>query len=187
MRCQFSGENSDDGDVSLDGRVVPMNDIFWYLGSILQSEGEIDEDVSHRIRVGWVKWRQASGVLCDKKVPNKLRSKFYMTTIRPAMIYDADCWATKEQHVQKMSVAKMRMLRWICGHTRKDQIRNDDIRDILGVALIQEKLVQHRLRWFGHIQRRPPEAPVRSGILSRPENIRRGRGRPRLTWEEAIK
>jgi Reverse transcriptase (RNA-dependent DNA polymerase) len=28
MRCQFSGENSDDRDVSLDGRVVPMNDTF---------------------------------------------------------------------------------------------------------------------------------------------------------------
>jgi hypothetical protein len=55
MRCQFSGENSDDGDVSLDGQVVPMNDTFRYLGSMLQSEGEIDEDVSHRIRAGWVK------------------------------------------------------------------------------------------------------------------------------------
>jgi Reverse transcriptase (RNA-dependent DNA polymerase) len=67
MRFQFSEENSDDGDVSLDGRVVPMNDTFRYLGSMLQSDGEIDEDVSHRIRAGWVKWRQASGVLCDKK------------------------------------------------------------------------------------------------------------------------
>jgi hypothetical protein len=35
--------------------------------------------------------------------------------------------------------------------------------------------------------RMPLEAPVRSGILSRPENIRRGRGRPRLTYEETIK
>jgi hypothetical protein len=35
MRCQFSGENLDDGDVSLDGRVVPMNDTFRYLGSML--------------------------------------------------------------------------------------------------------------------------------------------------------
>jgi hypothetical protein len=57
MRCQFSGKNSDDRDVSLDGRVVPMNDTFRYLGSMLQSDGEIDEDVSHRIRDGWVKWR----------------------------------------------------------------------------------------------------------------------------------
>jgi hypothetical protein len=80
-----------------------------------------------------------------------------------------------------------KMLCWICGHTRKDRIRNDDIKDKLGVAPIQEKLVQYRLQWFGHIQRKSLEAPVRSGILSHPENTRRGRGRPRLTWEEAIK
>jgi hypothetical protein len=154
---------------------------------MLQSDGEIDEDVSHRIRTGWVKWRQASGILCDKNVSNKLKDKFYKMAIRPAIIYGAKCWTTKGQYIQKMSVAKMRMLRWICGHTRRDRIRNDDIRDKFEVALIQEKLVQHRLRWFGHIQRRPPETPVRSGILSRHKNTRRGRGRPRLIWEEAIK
>ncbi|KAJ3698668.1 hypothetical protein LUZ61_002373 [Rhynchospora tenuis] len=86
-----------------------------------------------------------------------------------------------------MSVAEMRMLRWMCGHTRRDRIRNDDILDMVGVAPIEEKLVQHRLRWFVHVQRRPPEAPVRSGILNRFENTRRARGRPRLTWEEAVK
>jgi hypothetical protein len=151
MRCQFSGENSDDGDDSLDGQVVLMNDIFWYLGSMLQSDGEIDEDVSHKIRIIWVKWRQASGILCDKKVSNKLKGKFYRTTIRPVMMYDAECWAIKGQHIQMTSISEMRMLHWICGHTRKDRIRNDDIRDKLAVAPIQEKLVQHRLWWFGHI------------------------------------
>ena len=60
----------------------------------------------------------------------------------------------------------MRMLRWIYGHTRRDRVRNDDIRDRLGVTPIEKKLIQHRLRWFRHVQRRPPEAPVRSGILS---------------------
>jgi Reverse transcriptase (RNA-dependent DNA polymerase) len=38
MRFKFSGENLDDGDVSLDRRVVPMNDTFQYLRSMLQSE-----------------------------------------------------------------------------------------------------------------------------------------------------
>jgi hypothetical protein len=61
------------------------------------------------------------------------------------MIYDAECWATKGQHVQKMSVAEMWMLRWIRGYTRKDRIRNDDIKDKFRVAPIQEKLVQHHL------------------------------------------
>jgi hypothetical protein len=105
----------------------------------------INENVNHRIRAGWVKWRQVSGIFCDKKVSNKLKDKFYRTAIRPAMMYDAECWATKGQHVPKMSVAEMRMLCWICDHTRKDRIINDDIRDKLRVAPIQEKLAQHHL------------------------------------------
>ncbi|PUZ61082.1 hypothetical protein GQ55_4G242400 [Panicum hallii var. hallii] len=81
----------------------------------------------------------------------------------------------------------MRMLRWFCGHTRRDRVRNEEIRDRVGVAPIEEKLIQHRLRWFGHVQRRPPEAPVRSGVLKRGDNVKRGRGRPRLTWDEMVK
>ena len=46
---------------------MPRKDTFRYLGSMLQRDGDIDEDVSHRIKAGWMKWRQASGVLYDKK------------------------------------------------------------------------------------------------------------------------
>jgi hypothetical protein len=79
------------------------------------------------------------------------------------------------------------MLRWICGHTRRDRIRNDDIRKRLGVAPVEEKLVQHRLRWFGHMQWRPAEAPIRNGVIRRTGNKKRGRRRPNLTLEESVK
>ena len=187
MSCDFSTSGHEDGDVSLSGQVVPKKDTFRYLGSMLQKDGDIDEDVRHRIAAGWLKWRQASGILCDKKVPQKLKGKFYRTAIRPAMLYGAECWPTKWRHIQQLSVAEMRMLRWACGHTRRDRVRNVYIRDLVGVAPIEEKLVQHRLRWFGHVQRRPPDAPVRSGVLLRADNVRRGRGRPNLTWEESVK
>ena len=45
---------------------------------------------------------------------------------------------------------------------------------------------QHRLRWFGHVQRRPPEAPVHNGVLERVDSVKRGRGRPKLTWDESV-
>jgi hypothetical protein len=66
--------------------------------------------VRHRISAGWLKWCQASGVLCDKRVLQKLKCKFYRTTIRPMMLYGAECWPTKRRHVQQLSVAEMRML-----------------------------------------------------------------------------
>jgi hypothetical protein len=61
------------------------------------------------------------------------------------MLYGAKCWPNKRRNVQQLNVAKMHMLRWICGHTRRDHVRNDDIRDGLEVAPIK-KFVQHRLR-----------------------------------------
>jgi hypothetical protein len=44
----------------------------------------------HRIKANWLKWRQASGVLCDPRVPLNLKSKFYRTAIRPTMLYGAE-------------------------------------------------------------------------------------------------
>ena len=65
MRCGFSTTKHEE-EVSLDGQVVPQKDTFQYLGSMLQKDGDIDEDVSHRAKAGWMKWRQASSVRCDK-------------------------------------------------------------------------------------------------------------------------
>ena len=55
------------------------------------------------------------------------------------------------------------------------------------MAPVEEKFVQHRFTWFGHIQLRLLKAPVRSGVISRTGNGKRGRGRPNLIWEESVK
>jgi hypothetical protein len=99
IKCDFSATTQEEGDVRLDGQVVPKKDIFHYLRSMLQYDGDIDKDLSHRIKAGWLKWRLASGVLCDPMVPLKLKDKFYRTTIRPAMLYGAECLPTKIRHV----------------------------------------------------------------------------------------
>ena len=98
-----------------------------YLGS-----EEIEADVSHCIQDGWLKWRRVSGVLCDKKVPLKLKEKFYRTAGRPALLNRTECWTVKSQHENQVSVAEMRMLCWMSGKNRHDRIRNDTIRESRG-------------------------------------------------------
>ena len=105
LMCDFSATRHEEGDVSIDRQVVVQKNTFRYLGLVLQKEGNIDEDVRHRISVGWLKCRQASGILCDKRAPQKLKGKFYRTTIHPAMLYGAECWPTKRRHVHQLSVA----------------------------------------------------------------------------------
>ncbi|KAL3351497.1 hypothetical protein AABB24_019876 [Solanum stoloniferum] len=188
LGCKFSDVlDETDAEVRLAAQVIPKKESFKYLGAVIQGSGDIDDDVTHRVGAAWMKWRLASGVLCDKKIPPKLKGKFYRVVVRPAMLYGAECWPVKNAHVHKMHVAEMRMLRWMCGHTRSDKIRNEVIREKVGVASVVDKLREARLRWFGHVKRRSADAPVRRCEVMVVEGTRRGRGRPKKYWEEVIR
>ncbi|KAK9101124.1 hypothetical protein Scep_024554 [Stephania cephalantha] len=140
---------------------VPKVNHFRYPGSIIQNDGNIENDVTHRIQAGRKKWRSATGVICDRNVPTKLKGKFYRTAIRPAMLYGSECWVVKQQQLHKMNVAEMRMLRWMCGKTRKDRIRNIEIQRQVGVAPIDTKIRKGVVVVWSHCKDRPTNAPTR--------------------------
>ena len=97
-------------------------------GVNITSEGGSQADVNNRIRIGWMKWREVSGVMCDRKMPVELKDKVFKTIIRPAMTYGSECWAVKKKDENKLDLAEMRMLRLARGKTRLDHIRTKDIR-----------------------------------------------------------
>ena len=74
------------------------------------------------------------------------------------------------------------MLRWMCGNTRRDKMRNEDTRTKIGVASIEEKMRENRLRWFGHVRRRPTDASVRRIECIKLGKVKRAQGRPKKTW-----
>ena len=51
---------------------------FKYLGSTIDSEGGVaSKDVDNRVAKAWSKWRELSGVICDKKIQTKLKLLIY--------------------------------------------------------------------------------------------------------------
>ena len=42
---------------------------FKYIGPMLDSEGGSTTCGKNRVRLAWNKWREVTGVICDKKVP----------------------------------------------------------------------------------------------------------------------
>lgn len=60
-----------------------------------------------------MKWKRALRVLCNRRIPIKLKEKSYESIIWPAVLFGTECWSIKKQHVYKMNVVYMRMLKWI--------------------------------------------------------------------------
>ncbi|GJV29307.1 ataxia telangiectasia mutated family protein [Tanacetum coccineum] len=134
MRCDFNKNENDQNEeavIRIGEYILEPNESFRYLGSVIHKSGRIEDDVTHRIQAGWLKWRAATGILCDKNVPLKLKGKFYRVTIRPTILYGSECWPLTKVQANRMEVAEMKMLR------------------------------EGRLRWFGHVKRRPQSSPVR--------------------------
>ena len=90
-------------------------------------------------------------MLCDNKMPIQIKEKVYKSMIRPVMMYmyGAETWTLTRKEEELLERAKMRMLRWILGVSLRDRRRNEDIREVLGVASITDK-AEHVLRKIHH-------------------------------------
>lgn len=74
MNCNFSDKTCKNKEgVRMDLIKIGRSRSFWYLDSIIQDHRKLMEDVTNRIKVGWVKWRGASRVLCDCRIPLRLK------------------------------------------------------------------------------------------------------------------
>jgi len=51
----------------------------------------------------------------------------------------------------------MGMIRGTCSYTKLNKIRNEVIKGKIGVATIEDKIREAKLRWFDHIRRRSME------------------------------
>ena len=78
---------NDDETVKMEDTKVPKIKEFKYLGSTVQEIGGCEREVKKRVQAGWNGWRKVSGVICDKRLPARVKGKVYSLVVRPAMVY----------------------------------------------------------------------------------------------------
>ena len=135
---------------------------------------------------GWNGWRRVSGVICDKRLPARVKGKVYSSVIRPAMVYGTETVVVTKKQVEEMEVAEMKMLRFAMGVTRKHKIRNEHIRSTVKVERLGIKLREGRLRWYGHVMRRDQEY-VKRKMMEMELPGKRKRERPKRRFLDVVK
>ena len=187
MDFNFGQDNGQEREpVKILGEELQRVHNFKYLGSSVEEPGGMATEITQRVSATWRNWKRCSGVSCDRRMPVKLKGKVYKTVVRPALLYGAETWATTRGQEARLEVNEMRMLRWRCGVTRRDKIRNVHIRGTTRVVQASKKITEKRLKWYGHVRRMKDEHIVRR-MLDVDIAGKRIRGRPSLRWKDACK
>ena len=87
-----------------------------------------------------------SGVLCDKRVPPHVKGKIHKMIVQPAMLYGMETVTVTSSHVKKLEMTEMKMCRWACGHTLRDHVRNENIKERLKVESIAETVLRREVQ-----------------------------------------
>ena len=165
---------------------------FKYLGSTVNSQNEIAEEVKTRIaaaaRCSWA----INQVFKSNVVSRRTKIQTYTTLIRPVLTYGSETWSMTKQLERRLEVFENGVLRRICGPVWDAYLNiwrrrhNRELRDLTQLPPITSFIRAQRLRWAGHVARMPVDCVV-GGIARGVPNGRRPVGRPRHRWEDNIK
>lgn len=160
-------------------------DRFCYLGDVIGAGGGCELASRARVRCAWGKFHELSPFLTERGASLKLKGKVYKACVRSVMVYASETWPMKLEDQQRLERAEMMMVRWMCGVTVKNTIASEELRKRLNIEQVSDVVRRGRIRWFGHVQRRPEGHCLKEcqKLLS---DVRVGQGRGRKTWIECV-
>ena len=174
-----------ENEIVIDGQVVEHVPEFVFLGSLVPDSSA---DVRRRIALAATAFgRLRKSIWNRRSISLNLKIRLYKALILPIATYASETWTVKGEDAHKLEVFEMRCLRAILGVTRLHRIPNEQIRKILNISNTISEIVRNkRLRWFGHVTRRPDESLVYQAYNQDFPNPR-PKGRPPKRWTDHIR
>ena len=107
------------------------------------------------------------------------------TPLHNTLSHGMETMSVTSSHVKELEVTEMKMCRWACGHTLRDHVRSENIKERLTVESIAKRCRKARLMWFGQVKRRYKDYVGRKNLEMVPPG-RRKRGRPKQLWMDCV-
>ena len=103
---------------------------------------------------------QLAPLLKHPSIPINVKAKLINAIFLPTLTYQCQTWSLNKTLERKLVTCEMRCLRKAVNKTRRDKIRNEDIRAMVGATSVLQHIEQQRVKWFGHLTRMSPKQPA---------------------------
>ena len=83
---------------------------FKYLDTSIDEGCGMKTEITNRVGACWRNCKKCCGVLCDRRMSEKLKGEIYKTVIASAMLGGAEMWATTKRRETRIEVNEMGIL-----------------------------------------------------------------------------
>ncbi len=185
--CQKSPEAHSLETLCLGEVILRRVEQFRYLGSIFTTVCSEQADALTRLskgRAAWFKLREL--FRRAKRLSQHVKLRLFNAMIPPILLYASESWISKAADVRLLESFYNRCLRYILRINQAEMhMRNTDLWRLANTVSLHAQMRQRRLRWFGHMMRKPLGASSRQ-VLFHEAPGQRPPGRPPVRWHERI-
>ena len=176
---QHVGRGNRAVNIKIDDRPLKQVENFVYLGGNMSEDASVEHDVRRRIGLATGVMQSLNKIWQNKRIGQATKVKIYETLVLSVLLYNSETWTMKEATKNSVLVFEMGCLRKILGVSRRNHIRNLDIRAALNVEVdVVRKIQRRRLKYFGHVTRMEGSRFPNLALYGRVHGHRE-RGRPR--------
>ena len=118
-------------DIELEGKKLTQGDSFVYLGGAVCGDGKTEREERRRVQAGAIAWKAVEGVMADRRISKRLKSKVMSTCVTPACLYGTETLALTELQQQRLQVCENNWVRKIARVTRADRRRMAELRELI--------------------------------------------------------
>ena len=147
-------------EVEVGDCVLEAVDRFCYLGDMLSAGGGCMAAATARCRCAWGKFRENLPLLTSKPVPFDLRGRLFSSNVRSSMLHGTETWPMTSAALHRLCRNDRAMIRWICGKTWEECVKQD-----LKVCGLSEAGTQDRLSWRSSVKNSRQEPTPSNGSL----------------------
>ena len=178
-------ESNEDKFVLKNGKELEYVDKFCYLGDTIAAAGGAEHASCARTQRAWGAFRERLQFLTSPGASLKLKGKIYKTCVQTVLTYGSETWPMKVVDEERLSRCENSMVRWMCGVSLKKRLPTAKLLEWLGIESVLDIVRRGRLRWFGHVERKPVGVWVKD-CQSLVVEGKRGRGRSKKSWRQCV-
>ena len=145
----------------------------------------MDREIETRCQKANAVTYQLSPLLKHPSINMAVKRQLINSIFTPTLCYQCQTWPLSKTQERKITTCEMRCLRKAVNVTRRDRVRNENIRSTVGTTPCIQYIEKQRIKWFGHLMRMEPHL-LPSRAYNNRHSGRRARGRPRTRWIDNI-